>query len=107
MRDIGSLTNHIKRGAIVIADLLVGYLSMEVHIVRQDKDLLDIVSRNRGTFPMRIIPADIDHFPYDGTYKEERRAVHTGNRIIDDDNLVLKFRHISLLHDVHFHQKFE
>lgn len=80
MRNIGSLADHIESGAIVIADLLVGYLSMEVHIMRQDKDLLDVPSSEYRILVFNRISNICTysyHFPDQRTYDEEGAAVHT------------------------------
>lgn len=81
--DVGNivvLSDHIERRAVVISNLLIGDFAMEVHVMRQDKQLLDIVARYLRIQIFRIVPADIDHFADDGADEEQGGTVHTGHR---------------------------
>ena len=64
------LSDHIERRAVVISNLLIGDFAMEVHVMRQDKQLLDIVARNLRIQIFRIVPAHINHFADDGADEE-------------------------------------
>ena len=74
----------------IISGLLVSDLTMEVNIVSQDEQLLDVVSRNLRIEVFGVVPADIDHLTDDCADEEQGRAIHTGHRVIDNDDLFLE-----------------
>ena len=64
---------------------------MEVHVVRQYKQLLDVVARNLRIQVLGIVPADVDHLTDDRTDEEQGCAIHAGYRVINNDNLLFEF----------------
>ena len=84
-------TNHIKRCAVVVPDLLICNLPVEIHIVCQDKQLLDVITGYLRIQIFGIISADIDHFADNGTNNEKSSAVHAGNGIVNYNDLFFQF----------------
>lgn len=89
--DIIVLPNHVERRAVIITDLLISDFPMEVHVVRQYKQLLDVVARNLRIQVLGIVPADVDHLTDDRTDEEQGCAIHAGYRVINNDNLLFEF----------------
>ena len=56
----------------------------------QDEQLLDVVTGNLRIQVLSIVPADIDHLTDDCADEEQGRAIHTGHRVIDNDDLFLE-----------------
>ena len=88
--DVIALPDHIEGSANVISGLLICDLTMKVHIVSQNKQLLDIVARYLRIHVLGVIPANIDHLSDNGADDKQRRTVHAGNRIINNNDLFLQ-----------------
>jgi hypothetical protein len=61
---------------------------VEINIVCEYEYLLDVVALNGVIAIVGIIIANINHFTNDGADNEQCIAVHTGNRIVNNNDFV-------------------
>ena len=68
---------------------MVGDFPVEVHVMRQDENLFDIVAFHDVSLIICIVEADLDHLTDESAYDKQRSAVHAGHRVINDHDFIL------------------
>jgi hypothetical protein len=92
---IYALLNLKEADAFVIGQTIIGNLSEEIWVVGHAEELADMIIRVFFV-QLVIIVADSDHLASQRCDHKEGAAVHRGNRVIDDDNLIYHFAVIRL-----------
>ena len=69
-------------------NFLICNLVVEICVVGHDENLLDVVALYIGISIIGIVVADPNHTTHDGTDDKESIAVHTGHRVINDNDFV-------------------
>ena len=83
-----SFLDKIEGNEVIPVGMRISDLPVEIGIMSQNENLLDEVALHNRVAIICVVPADLNHLANLFTNDKERAAVHTGYRIVDDNDFL-------------------